>query len=169
MSYIFYLRDRNTGTNLKFQNVDRSLHRWKNDQHPKIPNSIQELQSAFEKPEIIDKYGSTYEGNGKFYINTILSPKCDFTVFASPFIMKFIEENIKDRRYLMDGTFDSLPKGFYQMLIISIEYKDDVSKSTSFSCLPNRPPVCYPMRLKVHLVKYATFYVIPRYFRCSIV
>lgn len=117
-------------TNLKYANVDRSLHRWKNDERPKIPGSIIELQSEFRKPETLNRYGSTYEGDGKFYINTITSEKCDFTVFASPFVLKFIEEHIKDRRYLMDATFDKLPEGFYQMLIISIEYEKDVSKIT---------------------------------------
>lgn len=115
---------------MKFESTERSINRWKNEQHPKVPTSIKELEEEFKKPEIIEKYGNSYEGDGKFYIQTVLSPKCDFTVFASPFVMNFIKENIKDRRYLMDGTFDSLPKGFYQMLTISIEYKDDVSTSS---------------------------------------
>lgn len=115
---------------MKVENVERNMNRWKNEQHPKVPATIEDLADAFKKPDIIEKYGNSYEGDGKFYIQTVLSPKSNFTVFASPFVMKFIEENIKDRRYLMDGTFDSLPKGFYQMLIISIEYKEDVSLKT---------------------------------------
>lgn len=49
-------------TNLKFANVNRSLFRWKNDKHPKIPESIAELQSEFRKPEVLNKYGFSYEG-----------------------------------------------------------------------------------------------------------
>lgn len=139
------LRNREIGTNLKFQSADRNFHRWKTESRPKIPSSIKELESAFKTPEIINKYGQSYEGDGKFYIGTVLSPECDFTVFASPFVMKFIEENINDRRYLMDGTFDSLPKGFYQMLVISIEYQDDVSKFLSIS-LPLTQPAYHPYR-----------------------
>lgn len=112
---------------MKFKSVERSLTCWKNEKHPKIPSSIAELHREFKKPEIIEKYGNTYESNEKFYINTILSPTYDYTLFASPFVMKFIEENINDRRYLMDGTVDSLPKGYYQLLIVSIEYQHNVS------------------------------------------
>lgn len=135
--------------------MNRSLYRWKSENHPKTPSSIKELKSEFEKPEIIEKYGKTYVGGDNFYSGTFLSPEYDFTVFSSPFVMKFIEENIKDRRYLMDGTFDSLPKGFYQLLIISIEYQNDVSKYFSLSLIiksiSNRLPVHPPARALYNL------------------
>lgn len=77
----------------------------------------------------MNKYGYSYELDGKFYIDTVLSPNYEFTVFASDYVINFIRENIApaSRRYQMDGTFDSLPSGFYQLLIISIEYQNDVS------------------------------------------
>lgn len=96
---------------------------------PKVPTSMKELQTEFKKPNIIEKYCRTYDNDGAFYIDTVLSTKCNFTVFASPFIMDYIEKKIapESRLYLMDGTFNSLPMGFYQMLTISIEYQNDVS------------------------------------------
>lgn len=120
-----------TNTNLRYESVKRSLQRWKSEKMPKIPTSIKELQAEFKNPKTIEKYGQTYEGDGAFYIDTITSPTCDFTIFASPFIKDFIEKNIApdSRLYLMDGTFDRLPKGFYQMLTISIEHEHDVSSS----------------------------------------
>lgn len=129
IQFFFLCRHGNIGTNLQYKSVQRSIQRWKNEKHPPIPKSNGELRSAFEKSEIKEKYGSSYDGDGKFYIDTVLTPEHDFTVFASPFIMKFIEDNIPhtSRSYLMDGTFDSLPKGFYQMLIISIEFQNSVS------------------------------------------
>lgn len=104
------------------------MHRWKNVEHPAIPKTIQEIRNAFQDPEIKEKYGDSYDGDGKFYIDTVLTPDYDFTVFASPFVMEFIEKDIPatSRSYLMDGTFDSLPKGYYQLLIISIEYENHV-------------------------------------------
>lgn len=61
----------------------------------------------------------------------MITPNYEFTIFASQFVMSFIQQNIRpgDRNYLMDGTFDSLPNGFYQLLIIALEYENDVSSS----------------------------------------
>lgn len=69
------------------------------------------------------------DGDEKLYIGTVVKSKYAFTVFASKFVIDFIEKNIEpsSRKYLMDATFDSLPKDFYQLLIISIEYQNDVS------------------------------------------
>lgn len=77
----------------------------------------------------MEKYGYTLENDARFYAGTVSKSKYGFTVFASEFVIKFIEKNIapKSRRYLMDGTFDKLPSPFYQLLIISIEYQNDVS------------------------------------------
>lgn len=78
----------------------------------------------------MDKYGYNMEHDAKCYIDTVVTPHYAFTVFASKFVIDFIEKNIEPstRNYLMDATFDSLPKGFYQLLIISIEYQNDVSE-----------------------------------------
>lgn len=78
----------------------------------------------------MEKYGYNYENDGKFYIDTVVTPHYAFTVFASNFVIDFIEKNMEhtSRNYLMDATFDSLPKEYYQLFIISIEYQNDVSK-----------------------------------------
>lgn len=111
--------------------MERSLQRWKNQKFPPIPTSLKELRAEIKKPEIMKKYSSTYDGDGAFYVDTVISPDYDFTIFASPFVIDFVEKNIapESRSYLMDGTFDSLPKGFYQLLIISIEHQNDVSNT----------------------------------------
>lgn len=139
-------RDGRENTNLAYKSVQRSMHRWKNKEHPPIPESIKELRNAFQKAKIKEKYGDSYDADGKFYIDTVLTPNHDFTVFASPFVMKFIEDNIPDtsRSYLMDGTFDKLPKGFYQMLIISIEYQNRVSKFYVYSPIRPARPSTHP-------------------------
>lgn len=77
----------------------------------------------------MEKYGHTFDGDSKFYFGTEIQKDFAFTVFASEFVINFVKNNItpRRRRYLMDGTFDSLPKGYYQLLIICIEYANDVS------------------------------------------
>lgn len=79
--------------------------------------------------DIIEEYGYNLEHDSRFYIDTVVNPNYAFTVFASQFVIEFIQENIKPecRYYLMDATFDGLPPGYYQLLIISIEYQNDVS------------------------------------------
>lgn len=54
--------------------------------------------------------------------------------------MSLIDQNIspEERHYLMDATLDVVPDGnFYQLLIIHIEYKNDVSYylyESNFKC-----------------------------------
>ena len=81
------------------------------------------------EPHIMEQYGFNLERDGKFYIETVIEDHYAFTVFASKFVIDFIQEQIQPnkRHYLMDGTFDSLPSEYYQLLILSIEYENDVS------------------------------------------
>lgn len=73
------------------------------------------------------------EADGDFYIDTVVEKDFAFTVFASKFVIDFIQKNIDatSRSYLMDGTFDSLPDAYYQLLVISIEHNNDVSNISS--------------------------------------
>lgn len=82
----------------------------------------------------METYGYTMDNDAKLYIDTVVTSEYAFTVFASKFVIDFIKENIKpeSRNYLIDATFDSIPKDFYQLLIISIEYQNDVSKLCIF-------------------------------------
>lgn len=111
--------------------MKKTLSRRKNQEYPKIPTSIENIGIQFKNPKIMEKYGYNLENDAKFYVDTILELDYAFTVFASTFVIDFIKENIQpnSRNYLMDATFDSLPNGFYQLLIISIEYRNDVSKN----------------------------------------
>lgn len=114
-------------TNLQFNQVKRTLERNKSNQYSNVPRSISDLQNEFKKPVVLNKYGFSYEGDSKFYIGTVVLPNHAFTVFASQFVIDFIQKNIAPRKYEMDGTFGSLPKMFYQLLTITTEYKNNVS------------------------------------------
>lgn len=83
----------------------------------------------------MEKYGYNLDGDAKFYVNTIVEEDYKFTIFYSDFTKNFIEKNIGARNYLMDGTFDKLPLGYYQLLIISFVYQNDV-RINAFIRLP---------------------------------
>ena len=106
----------------------RNLDRLKKDKYIAKAKSCQEVRDIFLKPDVINKHGLTYDGDAKFYVNTIVETNFAFTVFASKFTIDTIR-TIKpsERKYLMDGTFDRIPKYFYQLLIILIEIDSDVS------------------------------------------
>lgn len=86
----------------------------------------------FKKPEIIEQYGQTLNKQHSFYVNSVVHENYAFHVFASFATIEIIKKHItpENRNYLLDGTFKIIPRGFSQLLIISLEYKNDVS----FSC-----------------------------------
>lgn len=135
--------------------MKKTLERHKTEKPlSKIPRSIRDFQSQFKDRDIINKYAYTLDGDAKFYIDTVIHQEvgpdqevkeCGFSMFASHYVIDFITKNIppESRNYLLDGTFDNLPLGFYQMLIVAIEYKNDVSYSFRS---PARPPARPPGR-----------------------
>lgn len=116
-------------TNLKYMSVKKTLERHKTVQYSNVPRTIQALHDAFKDPEVYDKYGISFERDARFYIGTSVLPNHAFSVFASQFVIDFVKENIDPalRKYLMDATFGSLPRQFYQLLTITIEYQNNVS------------------------------------------
>lgn len=109
--------------------MKETLQRHKTKSHPKIPESIQNLRATFSDRAVLEKYGYNLDGDEKFYIDTVIEKDFAFTVFASKYVIDFVQQNIEpgSRHYIMDGKFDSIPGGFYQLLIITIEFQNDVS------------------------------------------
>lgn len=112
-----------------------NLNRIKNGPRPKILKNAVELQAIFENPLVFEKYGMNLDQTAPLYFDTVISEQFSFCVFQSNIVIEFVKENIEPalRHYLIDGTFDCVPCGFYQLLIISIEYRNDVSLLNSFS------------------------------------
>lgn len=110
---------------MRFEKVEKTLRRHKNKAHPKASQSIGEL---FKDPQIMHEYGHNLERDSKFYIDSVEAQDYGFTLFASQYTIDFFKQNIKHRKYLMDATFDSLPESYYQLLVIAIEYRNDVSE-----------------------------------------
>lgn len=112
----------------------KNLNRYAKKNYPKA-NTVAEVKAALEKPDIALQYRKNLRGNFDFYIDTIeMGQKSAFTVFASYQIMDMINKHIPigQRHYLMDGTFNVTPVGFYQLLVIHIMFKNDVSVVLAF-------------------------------------
>lgn len=116
-------------TNLSYHTVKRTIARKKNKQYSKIPRTFEQLKAAFSNSEVLNEYGLNLDGDAKFYLGTKITKEYEFAVFYSDFVVNFIEKEIPAERrfYLMDATFASLPKGIYQLLVITIAYKNNVS------------------------------------------
>lgn len=101
----------------------------KTEPRPKIPGNNMQILELFQSPDIIEKYGLTLDKSARFYIDTVLSEQYSFTIFASFAILNLVRRNIdpEQRHYLIDGTFKVVPRTFYQLLIVSIEFQNDVS------------------------------------------
>lgn len=109
--------------------MGRTLNRIKNKKYPAIPRTLGKMREVLNQKENLSKYGNTSDQKNKFYINTINSSAHTFMIFASFKTIEMIKRYIQpgQRRYLFDGTFKIRPKLFYQLLIITIEYKNDVN------------------------------------------
>lgn len=104
--------------------MKRNLYLHKNKAHPSNPDSVDAIRKKFEDQNLMEKYGFNLEGDGRFYVGTVVENDYAFTVFSSKYVIDFIKNKIapNERKYLMDATFDSLPAEYYQLLIISAEY-----------------------------------------------
>lgn len=80
-------------------------------------------------PKIAAEYGISMNKQHKFYMGSVVKKIFAFHVFASLAIINMIKDKIApgERTYLIDGTFKIVPRRFSQLLIISIQYNDNVS------------------------------------------
>lgn len=81
-------------------------------------------------PKLLKDFGRTLDKTNKLYFGSVVKKAFTFHVFASMCIIKLIEscitkEKLK-RKFLIDGTFRVVPRLYYQLLIITVEYKNDV-------------------------------------------
>lgn len=109
--------------------MEATINRLKAKKYPVLPKTLQEVKNAFEKDSTVDSVGKTMTKQNRFYFDTKVGDGFAHQIYASMTTIKFIEDNIdvESRNYLMDGTFKIVPKPFKQCLIISIEYKNNVS------------------------------------------
>lgn len=128
--YTFSKRRPHGESSLSFRSMARNLRRKTNKRRPQNVKTPKEIQRAFENQETMENFGVNLRKTDRFYIDTIGKKKSAFTIFGSHEMIRLVEEHIppEERRYMLDGTFAVVPLGcYYQLLIIAIEYKKDVS------------------------------------------
>lgn len=94
------------------------------------PKTNTDVKTALKTPENFESYGRTLNKQHNFYVDSVINENFSFHVFASFAVINMIKEHIPPsrRNYLLDGTFQVAPSDlFSQLLILSIEYQNDVS------------------------------------------
>lgn len=108
--------------------MSRQFSRRKYKNRPKLPKGCEEIKQKFEDIDILRKFGHTLDEKSKLYVNTVVKPNYSFMIFESDAVIDLIKKRIgpKQRRYLLDGTFQTAATPFVQILSISVEYKRKV-------------------------------------------
>lgn len=123
---------------MKYKSVKFQLQKIRDRQYPKNPDKKKgdtslEVHKKYavimNEPNILEEFGRSLDKTQKLYFGSVLRKAYTFHVFASERIIENIIRHMSNRKknYLMDGTFSIVPRLFYQLLIIAVEYKNDVS------------------------------------------
>lgn len=123
-------RRRRGESRLKFKKLKSMLHRRKSIKYPKLPKTHAEACALLQDPKISTEFLQTADQNGKFYVGSEVKKEHSYHVFASYSVVELITKHMvgQPRRYLIDGTFKVVPRGFAQLLIIAIEYRNKVNE-----------------------------------------
>lgn len=123
-------RRRRGESRLKFKKLKSMLHRRKSIKYPKLPKKHAEACALLQDQNISAEFLQTADQNGKFYVGSEVKKEHAYHVFASNSVVELITKHMvgQPRRYLIDGTFKVVPRGFAQLLIIAIEYRNKVNE-----------------------------------------
>lgn len=126
---IFYsVLSNHPGVKIDFFKVERGLQLLRSAALPKNPANCDEIAEMFSREDIMKLIGTTKDGK-VFYNGVFESNEYSFCVFSSESSIKLYCSHVKygDRTIMMDGTFDVVPIGsFDQLLIIYAVYMEKV-------------------------------------------
>lgn len=122
------MKDTELATAISFPKMKRHLHRIQNSSLPKNPATPREVKAIFDEAKSFAEYGSSKHIDKPFYRGTIAEDEFAYTIFISPTIADIILKKPKGRRYLIDGTFRTVPAcGYKQLVVVHFHYIDHVS------------------------------------------
>lgn len=132
-----FRHDHDGDCRLNIKSQRQQLNSIKNANRPKWSQSIGELHSQFAQPDIMLRFRKTLDNKHELYSTTVITEEFGFNLFVSQKSIQMVKETIPpgERFYVLDGTFRTVPKPYYQLLIIAIEYRNDVSYSFHFDQL----------------------------------
>lgn len=123
---------------MRFKSVKFQLKKLRDRQYPKNPKVDEKNDTTFEvhkkyvkimnEPNILEEFGRTLDKTKQLYFGSVIRQAYAFHVFASERVIDIIKSHMSNtkKNYLIDGTFSIVPRQFYQLLIITVEYKNDV-------------------------------------------
>lgn len=124
------IKERDLAGTVSFPKMKRQLYRIRNNGIPKSPYTPLEIKEMFENDAIFKEYAVSKHVNKPFYRDTIIEDDFSYTILISPTIADIIAKKPNGRRYLLDGTFKTVPCcGYKQLLIIHYYYMERVSKN----------------------------------------
>lgn len=140
---IFLLFYSNQGANLELEKIERGLQMIKKGTLPTTPDSIDDINRAFDDESVFDAYGTSLQvvdtdgsnlpQKNRFFDGAFENKQKQFSFccFSSKTTIKLIEKHIPaDKRHiLMDATFRVVPMGkFNQLFILYIRKNKKVSE-----------------------------------------
>lgn len=122
------IKDAQVASAVCYPKMRRQLQRIRNDGMPKNPNTPQELKLMFDEDNFFSEFGKSKHIDKPFYRGTVIENDFSYAIFVSPTISEIIGKKPNDRRYLIDGTFRTVPScGYKQLLVVHYHFVDHVS------------------------------------------
>lgn len=114
-----------------YESIQRNLRQIRVKGLPKPPANCSDIEEAFNRMEIREKFGYTHHKDTKevFYNGSYENRSFSYCVFSSAKSIKLIQDHVRaeNRTILMDATFSIVPLGcFKQILIIYASYSGKV-------------------------------------------
>lgn len=135
---LYFLSVGRATSGVLLESMERHLCNIYDNIFPKSPETVGELEKLFEDGHVMKSYGMCHQYGDRskksevFFRGIVKESGFSSVIFASPLMIKMIEENIEpmNRNYFVDGNFKIVPMGPYsQLLIIHISYLDLVSSN----------------------------------------
>lgn len=126
------MKNRHQDVDIQFESRKRTMQRMKRGVLPSNPQTVDDINKAFENVDVMKGYGQTLHKNKNhaFFDGAVSTNEYSFCVFSSKATLEIIDEHIpiEERHILMDATFRICPHGpFNQILIFYIRKRSKVS------------------------------------------